>query len=431
MNQATMVVAPFLFYFLCISSFYQITPATSSSLVIYTYESLFADPPYNFTNAFEDYAAIPRGSVQVIRVADAGEILPAAQNGTPPADILIGLDNVLLFETTEGMLIEYQSPQLVNISSFLLTQIGNHTHLLPYDYGMIAFVYDDHKTKELVDTASYSLLQSSSFTFDSLASNNRLLEALVVEHPEKSSTGLGFLLWTIAVYGDAELKLQGINDKNGNKNDLFNDWKDWWKHVAAKITIVDSWNEAFDVFADANSKISIIVSYSTDTAYSTCNQLHDDYIAILSNEKTGDATKNQHAWMQVEGLGIMSTTNSTTRTLAEQFVDWFLSESLQNEIALHQWVYPANNISVNHLPSCFYDNNHQLLNDPAKVFMANQLLDATTIDNNIDRWLQEWHDIIANKDQNSGANGQLSALYHGQILLLLLACVLFIVLNIM
>ena len=73
------------------------------SLVIYTYESLLADPGYDYISAFSNFSGIPEEEIQVILLDDANSVVTQAalEKNNPVADVLIGIDNVLIHTAKE------------------------------------------------------------------------------------------------------------------------------------------------------------------------------------------------------------------------------------------------------------------------------------------------------------------------------------------
>ncbi|MCE7741049.1 MAG: hypothetical protein GOP50_01200, partial [Candidatus Heimdallarchaeota archaeon] len=93
--------------------------ADDYSLVIYTYESLLADPGYDFISAYASFSGLSADEINIVYMEDANSVLSKAilEKDAPTADVLIGLDNVMIHDAKEeGILQIYDSPTLVNIS---------------------------------------------------------------------------------------------------------------------------------------------------------------------------------------------------------------------------------------------------------------------------------------------------------------------------
>ena len=355
------------------------TNQTSPQLVIYTYESLLADPPYNFTSVFEKKFNLPAGSVKLVLFDDANTILTRLilEKDDPQADVVIGLDNVLVFKAKENGVLQPYTNDLIGtkIPIELVNSLDPEHFLLPYDYGIISFWADKNRIGNLVNNLK-------DITLDDFIHNKTLSKMLVVENPVYSSPGLAFLLWTIAIYGDKEHNITGVLGKG--------DWKAWWKEVAPFIRITKSWGEAYDEFSLKEANRPIMISYGTSPAYNLCNYDDNSTVAFVSHEKG-----NAYAWYQVEGIGLVK--NAKHPALAKQFIDWFLSEELQQNIPLHQWMYPANNNVT--LPSCY----QQSAIKPKDVTILNTLIPNNKVKQYLDTWLDEWENVIAgeSKENNS------------------------------
>lgn len=345
-------------------------PISSSDtlLTIYTYESLLADPEYDFIGAYANYSGISKDSIQVVYLDDANTIVSRAvlEKENPVADVIIGIDNVLIHTAkSQQILSPYESPVLANISSDLVQNLDPDHYVLPYDYGIIALYYN------MLNINSSSNPELEDLTLQDILDYD-LDKQLIVENPTLSSPGLGFLLWTIAVFGDPSIGFEGL---------LNQDWRDWWKAAAEDIRITPSWGAAFTEWYEEDANRTMMVSYGTSPAYSAC--LYDDSSqkAIVSHENNQD-----NAWLQIEGLGLVK--NAPHEAQAKDFIDWFLSEELQNNIPEHNWMYPANkNVNVS---STFAD----AVIDPVDVDILNELITPTMLSENLESWKVGWEESI-------------------------------------
>ncbi|MHA2502610.1 MAG: thiamine ABC transporter substrate-binding protein, partial [Candidatus Kariarchaeaceae archaeon] len=329
----------------------------SPSLVIYTYDSLLADPGYAFDRAFEVYAGLPNGSVQVNYLSDTGTILSRAiaEKNNPVADILIGIDNVLVHQAREeNILTPYIPDGAEQLIDGLVDDLASDYLLTPYDYGVIALWYLNQEFEGDLDTEEFSLDQLLTEEFRS---------QLIVQDPRLSSPGLGFLLTSIALYGD---------DSDGI---LEGSWQDFWRSLSQETAITSSWGDAITrLYAEEDR--TMMVSYTSSPAYGNCLWEDDTTTAVLP---TVDGV--QYGWQQIEGIGLVN--NAPHTDLAMDFIDWFISEELQEQIHLNQWVYPARDgISA---PDCY---NTSI--DPSTITPLNSLLSPDTVEQQLDMWLTDW-----------------------------------------
>ncbi|MCE4617326.1 MAG: thiamine ABC transporter substrate-binding protein [Desulfurococcales archaeon] len=332
------------------------------SITIYTYESLlqWGDNPEAVWDAV--FGAFERDTgikVNVVNFSDAGTALNRAlldiQTGQEPPDIIIGLDNILVHKAKEkGVLEKYTPSNIDQINPELIQALDPEGYAIPYDYGLIALVYDSTKIPDnLMSNLTFQDLLTRTVLIN--GEEKRLVDLLVTENPQTSSTGLSFLLWQIAVYQHYEL----------------GDWTQWWRQGHPRV--VESWGDAYSLFPDP---YPIVVSYGTDPAYSYHFYNDTKYKAALVwyNGK-------QVAWLQVEGIALLK--DAPHKECAKRFIDWFLSPSVQKYIPLNNWMYPAN--TQVQLPK-----DYQYAINPSQVELANQYLTTEEVATNVDNWIDTW-----------------------------------------
>ena len=351
---------------------------TDNVLTIYTYDSLLADPGYDFIGAFANHSGISKDDINLILLSDANQIVTrlTLEKDSPEADVVIGIDNVLIYNTKKNNLLKsYNSPELVNISSDLIANLDSEKFVLPYDYGIIALYYDMNRINTTTNP------EISNITLEGIIEND-LDKKLIIENPTLSSTGLGFLLWTIAVYGDPEIDFKGMLDQ---------DWRNWWKNSKDDIRIAPSWGAAFGEWYEGEENRSIMVSYGTSPAYSACLYNDTSQGAFLSHENG-----TQNAWLQIEGIGLVN--NAPHEDLAKDFIDWFLSKELQDNIAENNWMYPANQ----HAEVSITFNESAI--NPEHVNILNSLISSETIGANLQGWMDDWETLMSTGLNISGYN---------------------------
>lgn len=326
-------------------------------LTIYTYDSLLADPGYAFDRAFEVHAGLANGSVNVEYLSDAGAILSraVAEKANPVADVLIGIDNVLIHEARAQAILEAYEPADANlIVDGLVEGLADDYLLTPYDYGVIALWYLNQEFQGDIDPTNFDI---ESLLVDEFQSQ------LIVEDPRLSSPGLGFLLSTIALYGEDG---DGLVDGT---------WQEFWRELSPKTAMNSSWGDAITRLY-AEEERSMMVSYASSPAYGNCLWSDNTTTAVLP---TVDG--QQYGWQQIEGIGLVN--DAPHEELAKSFIDWFISEELQSQIHLNQWIYPAREGIPT--PDC-YDTSI----DPSTIVPLNELLPESLIEENLDLWLTNW-----------------------------------------
>jgi thiamine transport system substrate-binding protein len=329
--------------------------------VVYTYSS-FLDwgdegAEVVLERAFAPFEEMYGVDVDIILLeVDANGIISklVAESANPLADVVIGIDNILILqEAAKNVLEPYVSPNLSLINETFVDLLDPEHYLTPFDFGLVTMIYSTNT----INTTTHP--QLGNLTFADLA-EAELASALVTENPHFSSPGLAFLLSQIAVYE----KL------------LHLDWTGWWEDVKDDIDVQEGWSEAWSVWSGDPSK-HLLVSYGTDPAYSA------NYLGTAPDTVAAPFFyDNQHwAWMQVEGVGLVK--NGPNPELGKAFIDYCLNATVQTEIPLNQWMFPIRTDLT--LPSVYQYAIH-----PDEVSVLNQLLNSTEISSNLSDWLTQW-----------------------------------------
>ena len=181
-------------------------PAEPQTLTVMTHDSFAVSE--DVVKAFEE---ANNAKLVFLQSGDAGEVLNKAilTKDAPLADVLYGVDNTFLSRALEADIYEsYASPQLANIpDAFKLDSTNN---ALPVDYGDVCINYD----KKYFADNSLAVPQS----LEDLT-KPEYANLLVMENPATSSTGLAFMLATVAHFGDGyidywkSLKANGVVDR--------------------------------------------------------------------------------------------------------------------------------------------------------------------------------------------------------------------------
>jgi thiamine transport system substrate-binding protein len=335
-------------------------------LVIYTYNSLLADPGYAFDRAFETHAGLPNGSVKVVYLDDAASVLNRAvqEKDSSVADVLIGIDNVLVGKARSAdILTPYEPTGSSNIIDGLVDSLAPDFLLTPYDYGIISLYYLEDRLQGDIDNDTFEL---SDLLDPALAKQTIMID------PRLSSPGLGFLLHTIGIFGDEESGVDGVID---------GDWEAYWNELSVNYRLSASWGDAFNLLYIEEEGRPMMVSYTTSPAYGAC--LFDDLgsKSILSNE-----LNTKWGWQQIEGIGL--TKGAPHEELAKEFIDWFITSEVQSQIYLNQWVYPA--IKDIEIPDCY-----SIVIPFDDITPLNSRILPDTISTNLDSWLERWEIAVA------------------------------------
>jgi len=313
--------------------------AGEADLTIYAYDSFVSEwgPAGKVIPKFEKKYNV---TVQVISVGDAGQVLNRAilEKKRPKADIILGIDNNMLSKALDtGILVPYVSPNLKLIPEELI--FDKTHHITPFDHGYFAIVYDSMKLKN--PPKSFEELLRPEFK-----------DKLILEDPRTSSPGLGFLLWTIKVYGENYLR--------------------YWERLKPNIlTITEGWDTAYGLFTSGEAPM--VLSYTTSPAYHVEYEDTTRYRALIFREGN---------YLQIEGMGILK--GSKNMELSKKFIDFILTEDFQEEIPLTNWMFPVN-------PGVKLPDSFSYAPAPNTILS----MDSYEIQKNQKRWIDEWLKVVA------------------------------------
>lgn len=319
--------------------------AAAEELVVYTYDSFVSwGPAQAIKEKFE--AMFPGVTLVWVAVGDSSEMLSRLiaelRLGTTPADVFLGLADVELPRAlAHGVFQPYDPQKIPNLADVPQDLIFDKTgHVLPYDHGYVTFVYDSQLLpEELVPKSLDDLLRPE------------LRGKIIVMDPRTSSPGLSFLLWTIAHYGE--------------------EWPNYWRKLLPNLlTITKGWSEAYDIFLAGEAPI--VLSYSTDTAYSYIEHGSLRYQVI---------TLDGEAYRQVEGMGIVRGTPKVE--LAHAFLNLVLSVEIQELMPTTQWMFPVNARAK--LPA-----GYEYAVIPEKPVS----LDPQLVGEKLEEWLTQWQGLL-------------------------------------
>ncbi|TOE32703.1 thiamine ABC transporter substrate binding subunit [Vibrio parahaemolyticus] len=309
--------------------------AAENTLTIYTYDSFAADWGLGpkIEQAFEAKCGC---DVNFVALDDGVSILNRLrlEGGNSKADIVLGLDNNLMAEAKKtGLLTEHN----VDTANTVLPNGWSDTTFVPYDYGYFAFVYNKDKLanppksmKELVETR------------DDLK--------VIYQDPRTSTPGQGLMLWMKSIYGD--------------------DVTQAWQKLASKtVTVTKGWSEAYSMFLNGES--DLVLSYTTSPAY---------HLIAENDSKFATANFAEGHYMQVEVAAKVK--GSKNSELADQFMNFILSDEFQSAMPTGNWMYPVTDVE---LPKGF-----ETLSVPSKSlsFSADEVAKMRK------SWIREWQSAL-------------------------------------
>jgi len=309
--------------------------AEQNSLTVYTYDSFAADwgPGPVVEKAFEAHCGC---DINFVALDDGVSILNRLrlEGDNSKADIILGLDNNLMAEAKKTGLL---APHSVDTSKVTLPNGWADKTFVPYDFGYFAFVYNKEKLanppkslKELVESR------------DDLK--------VIYQDPRTSTPGQGLMLWMKSVYGD--------------------DVTQAWQSLAKKtVTVTKGWSEAYSMFLEGES--DLVLSYTTSPAY---------HLIAENDNKYAAADFAEGHYTQVEVAAKVKA--SKNQKLADEFMNFILSEEFQSAMPTGNWMYPVTDVA---LPQGF-----ETLTLPSKAltFSADQVAE------NRKSWVREWQSAL-------------------------------------
>lgn len=268
------------------------TWAETPTLTVYTYDSFVSDwgPGPAVEAAFEETCGC---DLVFVGAGDGAALLARLklEGKRTKADVVLGLDTSLLANAKATDLFAPHNGIPVDLA---LPIEWTDDVFLPYDWGYFAFVYD----KTLLPNAPTSfadLLQSDT--------------SIIIQDPRSSTPGLGLLLWVKEIYGDGATEV--------------------WKTLSPRIvTVTKGWSEAYGMFLEGEA--DMVLSYTTSPAYHLIAEEDDTKAAAIFEEGH---------YMQIEIAAKVAVTEHGA--LADQFLDFMMSEAFQSIIPTTNWMYPA------------------------------------------------------------------------------------------
>ncbi len=317
------------FFFSGCSKSSKVSPERLKEVVVYTYDSFISEwgPGPALIEAFEKQSGY---TLTFISVGDGGQVLSHAvlEKDNPQADVLVGLDNQLVEEARKRGILTAYKPLNADLLIPEHLRLADDWLLTPYDWSNFALIYDTQSSVR-------EPLSLEDLTKEEYA------KKIILMDPRTSTPGLGFVSWTVSVFGDNYL--------------------DYWNRLKPNIlTMAPGWDTGYGLFTSGEAPL--VISYTTSPAYHVEYEDTRRYKALIFDEG--------HAY-QIEGAGIVK--NAVNEKGAKAFIDFLISKEAQDLIPLLQWMYPVNSEVV--LPPSFDaapKAGKNLSADPQKVLDASQ-----------------------------------------------------------
>jgi thiamine transport system substrate-binding protein len=301
--------------------------------------------------AFENHT---NGTAELLTAPDSGQVLERAirERGDPSFDVVYGVDNVLLGRALREGVFETYHPLLASrLNASLVFAPG--WEATPVNHGYIGVNVDP---RENLSIQNLDDLRTHAGDF-------------VTEDPRTSTPGLGFLLATVATYGDEQQA----------KYDYLDYWNDLFR---GGVLVTSDWTDAYEnhfrggygQFEEGSKHDrAIVTSYTTSPAY----EMYYNYTELNANVLAPKAT-----FHQIQTMGIANGT--ANRVAAEAWMEFALSDDFQELAANGEAIYPAvEGVGT----SSVYQGR-----DPAPGTFQDTGFSYQQIDRDIERWLAAWTD---------------------------------------
>jgi thiamine transport system substrate-binding protein len=181
-----------------------------------------------------------------------------------------------------------------------------------------------------------------------------------VENPSTSSPGLAFLLATIAAFGE-------------------NGWEDFWQALRdGDVAISSGWEDAYyGQFSGGAGEGDrpLVVSYASSPPAEVLFGEDPESLEAPTGVILGSC------YRQVEFAGTLAGTEHPAEAAA--FVDFLLSDAVQEDIPLQMFVFPVRDVT---LPEVFV-RHAKIATDPFE-------LDPSLVAANREDWIATWVDLM-------------------------------------
>ena len=265
----------------------------ADTLTVYTYSSFTAEwgPGPKIKQAFEKACDC---TLNLVPLEDGVAILNRLrlEGNHSKADLVLGLDDALISEAKQSGLF---APHPAKLDGIKVPGGWQDDTFVPYDYGYFAFVYDKDKLKQPPKSLK-ELVERPDLK-------------VIYQDPRSSTPGQGLMLWMKSVYGDKAPAA--------------------WAELAKKtVTVTKGWSEAYGMFLDGEA--DMVLSYTTSPAYHLIAENKPQYQAAAFEEGH---------YRQVEVAAKLK--SAKQEKLADQFLQFMVSPTFQQEIPTGNWMYPV------------------------------------------------------------------------------------------
>lgn len=336
---AVLIIANFL-----PTSLYANVKQNKPTLIVYTYSSFISQwgPGEYLKKEFEPRCDCHLKFVTTEDVVALINLLKR-EGAKTKADVIVGLDDTLMDDANQLGLVQ---PHQIKLPENIKLKWNSST-FIPYDVGYYAFIYD---SKNLANPPR---------SLDELIHNDKL--TVIYPDPRTSSPGLGLLLWIQSRFGDNSSAA----------------WHSLAKHT---VTVPSNWSDSYSLFLRGES--DVVLSYTTSPivhALETNQQKEGVYNLESSRYRVAQFDGGHYEQIEVAAI----TKASKQKKLAQQFLQFLLSDQAQYQIATQNMMYPITNIV---LPTVY---------NVAPTVNIMPRIAADQIAHHRKQWVKQWLDAAA------------------------------------
>jgi thiamine transport system substrate-binding protein len=315
-----------------------------------------------FDHAAEAFTALTGATVVHVEADDTGSALNRAilERGDPSADVIYGVDNVLLARAEDTGVLEAYTPVLAPRVQPQFVFFGSQDPwpATPVDHGYIAVNWDP---------AHEDLQGKTIASLDDVRANADLF---VTQDPNTSSVGLGFLLATVATYG--------------------NGWQDYWADLFdGGVLVTAGWGEAYEQHFSAGYGVAyggagdkpIVTSYSESPAV-------ERYFDPAKDDLANALVAPGSTFHQVQTMAILKGTHH--RAAAQAWIEFTLTDAFQELAAPDNGVYPV-------VASVDANVTYGSI-DPEPGTFVPAMLSYQQVGTDLEGWLRDWTDLCERHD---------------------------------
>jgi len=309
-----------------------------------------------FDDAARLFEALTGAQVVHVEADDSGSALQRAarEKGDPTFDVIYGIDNVLWTRALDEGIFEPYEPLLADRIDPAY-RFANGWEATPVDHGFIGVNVDEAKLGAQVLSLDELRAHAASF---------------VTQDPRTSTPGLGFLLATIATYGDA--------------------WPAYWSDLfEGGVLVTSGWTEAYEQHFSGGYGVdygglgdrAIVTSYTSSPAY-------ESYFGRDPSALATALVAPESTFHQIQTMGVAKGTKNLAA--AQAWIEFTLTEDFQALAAPGNAVYP---VTIGIDTDTTYGEH-----DPEPGTFAPAQFDAETLGAQLEGWIARWTQLCEQHD---------------------------------